>query len=60
MLRRHNGEDLPKVSEEDFIKYLQVAQKALNIQSKLNEWVLGYQDEVFRNLTWAQMNYKLF
>ena len=41
MLRRHNGEDLPKVSEEDFIKYLQVAQKALNIQSKLNEWVLG-------------------
>ena len=52
MLRRHNGEDLPKVSEEDFIEYMQVSQKALKIQEKLNEWILGDKGNEFRNLAW--------
>lgn len=52
MLRRHNGEDLPKVSEEDFIEYMQVSQKALKIQEKLNEWILGDKGNEFKNLTW--------
>lgn len=52
MLRRYNGEDLPKVSEEDFIEYMQVSQKALKIQEKLNEWILGDKGNEFRNLAW--------
>ena len=52
MLRRHKGEDLPKVSEEDFIEYMQVSQKALKIQEKLNEWILGDKGNEFRNLAW--------
>lgn len=52
MLRRHNGEDLPKVSEEDFIEYMQASQKALKIQEKLNEWILGDKGNEFKNLAW--------
>ena len=52
MLRRHNGEDLPKVSEEDFIEYMQESQKALKMQEKLNNWILGYKGEEFKGLAW--------
>lgn len=52
MLRRHNGEDLPKVSEEDFIEYMQESQKALKMQEKLNDWILGYKGEEFKGLAW--------
>ena len=53
MIQRHQGnKDLPKVSEEDFIEYMQVSQKALKIQEKLNEWILGDKSNEFRNLTW--------
>lgn len=52
MLRRHNGEDLPKVSEEDFMEYMQESQKALKMQEKLNDWILGYKGEEFKGLAW--------
>lgn len=52
MLRRHNGEDLPKVSEEDFMEYMLISQKALKIQEKLNDWILGYKGEEFKSLAW--------
>lgn len=52
MLRRHNGEDLPKVSEEDFIEYMLISQKALKMQEKLNDWILGYKGEEFKGLAW--------
>ena len=53
MIARHQGnKDLPKVSEEDFIEYMQESQKALKMQEKLNEWILGDKGNEFRNLAW--------
>lgn len=53
MIERHQGnKDLPKVSEEDFMEYMLISQKALKIQEKLNEWILGDKGNEFRNLAW--------
>lgn len=53
MIAGHQGnKDLPKVSEEDFIEYMQESQKALKMQEKLNDWILGYKGEEFKGLAW--------
>lgn len=53
MIARHQGnKNLPKVSEEEFIEYMQESQKALKMQEKLNDWILGYKGEEFKDLTW--------
>lgn len=53
MIERHQGnKNLPKVSEEDFMEYMLISQKALKMQEKLNDWILGYKGEEFKSLAW--------
>lgn len=53
MIERHQGnKNLSKVSEEDFMEYMLISQKALKMQEKLNDWILGYKGEEFKSLAW--------
>lgn len=53
IIERHQGnENLSKVSEEDFMEYMLISQKALKMQEKLNDWILGYKGEEFKSLAW--------